>query len=132
MIRTGLFIRHLLLQRGEECIAEMHRALKGQIAMENQRRPRWRGLRGPTYSSFLKYLHNLARLGLVEFSGREEPLEMVSTDDLLQIRMHGRGTVVPSVKRYFRITPKGIREIEPWENPIRALGHQRRIADLFK
>ena len=123
-VRTGLFIKEYLLQHGEECIAELHRALKDEIAMENQRRPRWKRLRGPTYASFLKYVHNLARLRLLEFSGREERPEFVATDQLLQI---DGSTVVPSMKRYYRITGKGQMETEAWANPIRALGYGRKV-----
>ena len=129
MIRTGLFIRQYLLDHTEESVAVMHRALKEQITMENQRRTRSERLRGPTYSSFLKYIHNLARLGLVELSGHEEPAEFVATDKLVQIRGGSGGKVVPSVRRFFRITAKGRSEVRAWQNPIKALGYQRHIGN---
>ncbi|MFC1919214.1 hypothetical protein ACFLWX_00275 [Chloroflexota bacterium] len=108
-IRTGLFIRNYLLLYGEGSPADMHRALKEAIREENTERVASLYLKQPTYSSFLKYVHNLRRLGLIEFNGKEEP------------------TIypwLPMKKRYFSITDKGRTQLQPWTNPIRALGYK--------
>ncbi|MFC1919613.1 hypothetical protein ACFLWX_02340 [Chloroflexota bacterium] len=108
-IRTGLFIRDYLLHRGEGSPADMHRALKTAIQEENDKRIPIKRLRPPTYPSLLKYTHNLRRLGLIQFTGREEsPMY----------------TWLPMKKRYFSLTSRGRAQTQPWENPIRTLGYQ--------
>ena len=105
---------------GDATISAMHRDYKAYMKNQNLARPENKQLRSPTYDSFLKYVHNLARLGLVEPSGREEPLREVNRN-LLQIK---GGSVTISSKRFYRITKLGIKDDDSWTNPMRALGYQ--------
>ena len=66
------FILEHLASNGEDYIASMHRAYKGEldrIARENGRRYRYHK---PRYHSFQMKVQLLTREGLIEFSGREE------------------------------------------------------------
>lgn len=114
-IRTGIFVRQHLLANGEASITEIHKALKDEIKAENTQRKK--RLLKPTYESFGKYFRNLRTLGLVEFTGREEPM----IRSLLSIRGTG---IVPSVKRFYRLTALGAADPanDGWYDPIKALG----------
>ncbi|GAI88916.1 unnamed protein product [marine sediment metagenome] len=77
----------------------------------NQGRKRGERLRPPTFHSFLNYLHQMVLFGLVEFSGREEPIENSEVPWLSE-----------GVIRYYRLTDKG--KMEP---PHEAWFNWRRI-----
>lgn len=67
----GFILEHLA-NKGEDYIANMHRAYKAEldrIARENGRRYRYHK---PRYHSFEMKVQLLTREGLIEFSGREE------------------------------------------------------------
>ena len=67
----GFILEHLAAA-GEDYIASMHRAYKTEldrIAIENGRR---RPYHKPRYHSFGIAVRQLAREGLIEFSGRED------------------------------------------------------------
>lgn len=69
---AGFIIAHLTIH-GEDYISSMHRAYKvvlDQLAFENKRRRPYHKAR---YHSFEMQVQLLAREGIVEFSGREEP-----------------------------------------------------------
>jgi len=139
-IRTGLFIRDYLLgretrwersaykgggweavgpSREEEFPASMHRSLCGKIIEENERRPASQRRRGPVYSSFYRYLKRLEQFGLVERTGREEPIEGTPAG-LLRLRNHEHPGIVEGVRVYYRLTASGRTEPpnEAFLNPI--------------
>lgn len=108
-VRTGLFIKRYLETHGEAYQAEIHRALKGHI---RETSPKRRQL--PTYESFGKYFRRLRDLGLLVFTGREEPIE----EELLSIRkLNSEAEAVRSVKRYYALTGQGAAEVSLWEDP---------------
>jgi len=75
------------------------------------------------YEKFLKYVHNLRRLGFLELSGKEGPL-LECHRGLLRFGMGATVDAVPASKRYYCITQSCIEDTDSWPNPIRALGHQ--------
>ena len=71
-LSVRFFILEYLAIAGEDFIASMHRAYKGELirlAKENGRRYRYHK---PRYHSFEMKVQLLTREGLIEFSGREE------------------------------------------------------------
>jgi len=115
-IRPGLFIREQLLMEGELNPAELHSRLR-QLAREvNQRRPRSRRIRAPTWASFYRYLKHLQYFFLVEPTGRTEPV-LLAPEALLHIE--GR-EVVPARRAFYRLTGTGRAEPphEAFENPV--------------
>lgn len=112
-VRTGLFIKEHLLSVGEDFPASMHRELKAMLKANNYKR-------FPTYHSFLRYFHHFISFGLVEFTGREEPMEFGKRQNvpaLLQLRNHGAPKVVDGVVRYYRLTEAGKADDDTWEDP---------------
>ena len=75
------------------------------------------------YEKFLKYLHNLRRLGLLELSGKEAPLPERHGGSL-RFKIGATVNYVPGTRRYYRITQSGIEDSDSWANPIKALGYQ--------
>lgn len=120
-IRTGLFIKEYLEKHGEAYISEIHKAYKEAWQGENAIRPKAKRVRTCTYESFGKYFRNLVKLELVEFS-REEAMEYAPPGGELLTIQDNR--VVPSVRRYYRLTDKGQAEEDAWFDPL----HYRRIA----
>ncbi len=106
-IPTGLFLRNYLLEHGEAHPSQIHKSLHEEYDKLNQGRKRGERLRPPTFHSFLNYVHQMALFGLVEFSGREESM------DLSEVPWLTEGTV-----RYYRLTDKGRGEPphEAWFN----------------
>ena len=106
-IPTGQFIRTYLLGYAEEHPSQMHKALHEEYDQINQGRKRGERLKPPTFHSFLNYLHQMKLFGLVEFSGREEPIETSEAPWLSE-----------GVVRYYRLTGKGRAEPpnEAWTN----------------
>jgi len=105
-LRTGLFIKEYLLAVDEDYPANIHRAFKKRLEDEGRKRK-------PTYHSFLRYLHQLVSFGLLEFSGREEPMK--TPPDLLHIR--DSVSVVPPMHRYYRLTALGHTNHPAWYDP---------------
>ena len=105
-VPTGLFIRSFLLER-EAHPSEIHRALHLEYDRINQGRPRRERLKPPTWHSFLRHLQQMKSFGLVELSGREEPIETSEVPWLSE-----------GVVRYYRLTDKGRAEPlhEAWVN----------------
>lgn len=71
-LSVRVFILDHVAAVGEDYIANMHRAYKAEldrVAREKGRRQRYHK---PRYHSFEVAVLNLAREGLIEFSGREE------------------------------------------------------------
>jgi len=95
-VPTGLFIRSYLLEYGEAHPSEVHKALREEYGKINQGRKRRERLKPPTFHSFLNYLHQMKRFGLVEFSGREESIETSEAPWLSE-----------GVVRYYRLTDTG-------------------------
>ncbi|GAJ00280.1 unnamed protein product [marine sediment metagenome] len=95
-IPTGQFIRVFLLAKEEAHPSEIHKALHLEYDKLNQGRRRGERLRPPTFHSFLNYLHQMRLFGLVEPSGREEPIETSEAPWLSE-----------GVVRYYRLTDKG-------------------------
>ena len=130
-IRTGLFIKAYFLGKqvtlgiikspifgkSEACQSEIHAALKERYREENQLRKR-RGecpLNPCTRENFGKYFRHLVTLGLVDFTGREEPIEFPPPGvTLLSIR---GDEVKPSQRRFYRLTALGEAELLAWEDP---------------
>jgi len=116
-IRTGLFIKAYLLEHGEACQSEIHAALKERYREENSNRKK-RGefpLNPCTRENFGKYFRHLVTLCLVEFTGREEPMEFPPPGvTLLSIR---GDEVVPSQRRFYHLTALGEAEVLAWEDP---------------
>ena len=129
-VRTGLWIKSRLMVLGDASIAAMHREYKAYIKNQNLARSAKKQIRPPTYDSFLKYVHNLTKLGLVEPSGREEPLPN-KRNTLLQIKAE---EVVHSRMRFYRVTALGIKDTDSWTNTklgirkdrLNRLGHNMR------
>lgn len=92
------FILDRLAAMGEDYIASMHRSFKdalGQLAADKERR---RPYHTPSYASFKIYVEQLAREGLIEPSGREEP------SDAPQFTTTGYGWL----RRYYRLNKSRI------------------------
>lgn len=109
-VRTGLFIKEHLSSVGEDFSTNIHHKLVEALRANNYHHP-------PTYASFLRYFHHLISFGLIEFSGREEPPDFKGQNapDLLQLRKSG--SVVPSQRRYYRLSSAGMADDEAWHNP---------------
>ena len=116
-VRPGLFIRDHLLNcdNNEDHPSSIHRAYKATYKKK--------GRRLATFPSFLRYIHALVQLDLLEFSGREEPMifpDQPTQPALLQLRKHNSTTsVVDGVLRYYTITAHGHSTLNSndWLNP---------------
>jgi len=104
--RPGLFTKQYFEKRGEACAADIYRALSEEIERLNQERIGIgeKPLRRPNYSSFSRYMHWFAILGLIERTDKREP----AIYDFLQKRV------------FYRLTEKGQAEVRAWEDPVRA------------
>ena len=71
-ISVGTFILDHLAANGEDYIANMHRAYKMELDRLSQQNGRIKAYHKPRYHSFEMAVQNLAREGLVMFSGKEE------------------------------------------------------------
>jgi hypothetical protein len=102
--RPGLFTKQYFVKRGEACAADIYRALSEEIERLNKERIEIgeKPFRRPNYSSFNRYMHWFAILGLIERTDRREP----AIYDFLQKRV------------FYRLTDKGRAEIKAWEDPI--------------
>lgn len=104
--RPGLFTKQYFVEHGEACAADIYRALSEEIERLNQERIEIgeKPFRRPNYSSFSRYMHWFAILGLIERTDRREP----AIYDFLQRRV------------FYRLTEKGEAELRAWEDPVRA------------
>jgi hypothetical protein len=104
--RPGLFTKQYLVNHGEACAADIYRALSEEIERLNQERIEIgeKPFRRPNYSSFSRYMHWFAILGLIERTDKREP----AIYDFLQRRV------------FYRLTEKGKAEVRAWEDPVRA------------
>ena len=104
--RPGLFTKQYFVKHGEACAADIYRALSEEIERLNQERIGIgeKPLRRPNYSSFSRYMHWFAILGLIERTDKREP----AIYDFLQKRV------------FYRLTEKGKAEVRAWEDPVRA------------
>jgi len=104
--RPGLFIKQYFAEHGEACAADIYRALSENIEKLNQERIEIdeRPLRRPNYSSFSRYMHWFAILGLIERTGKREP----AIYSFLEKRV------------LYRLTAKGEAEMRAWADPIAA------------
>ena len=133
-IRPGLFIRdHLLAcDNYEDHPSNIHRAYKK--AMKDAYYPK--KIHAATFPSFLRYIHAMVQLDLLEFTGREGP--MIFPDQigkgqppLLQIRKANSHTsVVDGVVRYYTITAHGHNNLnsQDWYNPYGELKNRSRAS----
>ena len=105
--RPGLFTKQYFVEHGEACAADIYRALSEEIERLNQERIEIgeKPFRRPNYSSFSRYMHWFAILGLIERTDRREP----AIYDFLQRRV------------FYRLTEKGKAEVRAWEDPVRAV-----------
>jgi hypothetical protein len=103
--RPGKFAKQHFVKHGEACAADIFRALSEEIERLNRERITIgeKPLRRPNYSSFSRYMHWFAILGLIERTGRFEP----SIFGFLQKRV------------FYRLTEKGKTEVRAWEDPVR-------------
>jgi len=106
LYRPGLFTKQYFEKHGEACAADIYRALGEEIERLNQERIEIgeKPFRRPNYSSFSRYMHWFAILGLIERTNKREP----AIYDFLQKRV------------FYRLTDKGKAEVSAWEDPVRA------------
>lgn len=125
-VRTGLFIKEYLTSHGEAFIEEMHRGYKAAWAEQNAVRKKVDQVKPATYESFRKYFAYLVQLGLVEFV-REEPILLApNADSFLRVDADNPPPIaVQSLRRYFRLTGRGIAEEDAWFDPQGELRRQR-------
>ena len=104
--RPGLFTKQYFEKHGEVCAADIFRALGDEIKGMNQERIEIgeKPFRRPNYSSFSRYMHWFAILGLIERTDKREP----AIYNFLQKRV------------FYRLTEKGKTEWRAWEDPVRA------------
>jgi hypothetical protein len=104
--RPGLFTKQYFVKHGEACAADIYRALSEEIERLNQERIGIgeKPLRRPNYSSFSRYMHWFAILGLIERTDKQEP----AIYDFLQKRV------------FYRLNENGQAEVRAWEDPVRA------------
>lgn len=104
--RPGLFTKQYFEKHGEACAADIYRALSEEIERLNKERIEIgeKRFRRPNYSSFSRYMHWFAILGLVERTDKREP----AIYGFLQKRV------------FYRLTSKGKTEMKAWEDPIMA------------
>lgn len=131
-IRPGLFIRdHLLGCEGyEDHPSNIHRAYKK--AMKDAYYPK--KIHAATFPSFLRYIHAMVQLDLLEFTGREGPMifpDQTTQPALLQIRKANSHTsVVDGVVRYYTITAYGHNNLnsQDWYNPYGELKNRSKVS----
>lgn len=104
--RPGLFTKQYFVEYEEGCAADIFRALGDEIRGMNQERIEIgeKPFRRPNYSSFSRYMHWFAILGLIERTDKREP----AIYNFLQKRV------------FYRLTEKGKTEWRAWEDPVRA------------
>jgi hypothetical protein len=103
--RPGLFTKQYFVEHGESCAADIYRALSEDIERLNQERIEIgeKPFRRPNYSSFSRYMHWFAILGLIERTDiREQAIY-----DFLQKRV------------FYRLTESGRAQVRAWEDPVR-------------
>lgn len=92
-ISTREFILNHLDSQGEDYIASMHRIYKSELDRLARENGRKRAYHKPRYHSFEMCIQQLAREGMIEFSGREEE------SDSPQFQMWE----LKPVRRYYRL-----------------------------
>ena len=135
-IRPGLTIKGVLmgqipLATGaiviEASITDIHHTYQELIRQENMLRPKSRRLQGMRYPSFYA-LFRLARyLGLVEFVRDEPMLFPPPTGHLYSLRKDTEMNVVVSTRRIYKLTEKGRKAEQSWQNLHRAWKYSRSI-----
>ncbi len=105
--RPGLFTKQYFEKHGEACAADIYRALSEEIERLNEERIEIeeKPFRRPNYSSFSRYMHWFAMLGLIERTDKREP----AIYDFLQKKV------------FYTLTEKGKVEVRAWEDPVRAV-----------
>jgi len=105
--RPGLFAKRYLEEHGEACAADVFRGLRDALERINKERVEIgdKPIRGGTYGSFARYWHWFKMLRLVEPIDREE----ASIYPFLEKRV------------FYRLTGRGLSEVEAWEDPVRAV-----------
>lgn len=119
-IRPGLMIREFLGSNGSASVSELHRHYKSLVKEINRSRPRGKESKPMVYTSFACYLHNCARLGLVEVADEPLlPIEGKETHGLMFIKGSGnKAKVVNSGQRRYQLGPN-FGAMEYWENPAK-------------
>ena len=104
--RPGLFTKGYFEKYGEACAADIYRALSEEIERLNIERVQIeeKPIRRPNYSSFNRYMHWFAILGLIRRTDRREP----AIYNFLKQRV------------FYRLTNKGKSETKAWQDPIAA------------
>lgn len=104
--RPGLFTKSYFKKHGEACAADIYRALSEEIERLNIERVQIeeKPIRRPNYSSFNRYMHWFAILGLIRRTDRREP----AIYNFLKQRV------------FYRLTNKGKSETKAWQDPIAA------------
>lgn len=105
--RPGLFTKQYFVEYGEACCADVFRALKEDLRRINRERVEIgdRPIRGGTYNSYAKYWFWFRLLGLIEPIDRRE----ASIYPFLRERV------------FYRLTSKGLSEVQAWADPVRTL-----------
>ncbi len=103
--RPGIFTKKYFEKHGEACAADIYHALSENIEKLNEERIGIgeKPLRRPNYSSFARYLHWFALLGLIRRTEKREP----AIYGFLQKRV------------FYRLTDTGKAEVKAWTDPVR-------------
>lgn len=105
LYRPGVFTKQYFVEHGEACAADIYYALSQEIERLNDERIGIgeKPFRRPNYSSFSRYFHWFAILGLIERTDRREP----AIYDFLEQKV------------FYRLTDKGRAEVKAWQDPVR-------------
>ena len=104
--RPGLFTKQYFEKHKEACAADIYRALSEEVERLNKERTEIgeKTIRRPNYSSFVRYMHWFAILGLIQRTDRREP----AIYNFLKERI------------FYKLTMKGKTEINAWKDPVLA------------
>jgi hypothetical protein len=103
--RPGIFTKQYFGKHNEACAADIYHALSENIEKLNEERIGIgeKPLRRPNYSSFARYMHWFALMGLIVRTERRE----AAIYSFLQKRV------------FYRLTDKGKTEVKAWADPVR-------------
>lgn len=128
--RTGRFIKEYLLdpEHPAASISDIHQAFVRKIKGLNSGRVRSQRLVIPVYSSFYQYFRHFIVLEMVEKVGEGPTEDIESPEEMGYIeKVAGRLRIHKgAAKGIWMLTPKGLSEVEAWDDPLRARGYYPR------